>query len=71
MEAFIASYLRDTFDLWLKNFDPKRDMSVRTMKGEATLNNMRMFSFFFFFETCGVLPTTTADPNRNERRGRA
>jgi len=49
MEAFIASYLRDTFDLWLKNFDPKRDMSVRTMKGEATLNNMRMFSFFFFF----------------------
>ena len=41
MDAFVASFLREYFDLLYKNFDPKRDMTVRLAKGEIYIGPMR------------------------------
>ena len=44
MDAFVASFLREYFDLLYKNFDPKRDMTVRLAKGEIYVGPMRTYS---------------------------
>lgn len=41
MESLISSILGDYFALFFKNFDIKRDLSVKLGKGEAYLNNLR------------------------------
>ena len=40
MEAVLVSYLRKYFELFLKNFDPKKDFHFNLTKGEAVVSNL-------------------------------
>ena len=40
MESLIASYLGDYLDLFLVNFDLKRDLNVRISKADANVTNL-------------------------------
>ena len=41
MDAFVATYLREYFDLLYKSFDPRRDMTLRLSKGEVYVGPLR------------------------------
>ena len=70
MDAFVASYLREYFDLLYKNFDP-RHMTVRLAKGEVYIGPMRTLARPGHNPRVAPTPLTFAFPRSRGPVGRA